>query len=81
MGAEDRLASHLHASTFSSFSLAASDFDQFSFKFRKPPDTVSISFPVSAICFTVVRRSIVDRANRSKPGDNDDSPKCARFTS
>ena len=33
MGAENRLASHLHAGTFGTFpSLASSDFDQFPFK-------------------------------------------------
>jgi hypothetical protein len=36
MGAEDRLASHLHAGTFGTFPpLASSDFDQFSFKLGK----------------------------------------------
>jgi predicted ATPase len=36
MGAQDRLASHLHAGTFGTFPpLASSDFDQFSFKLGK----------------------------------------------
>src|SRR5262249_52958373 len=50
MGAEDRLASHLHASMFCSFpSLASSGFDQFSFKFRQAPNTVSISLPPGVV--------------------------------
>ena len=36
MGAEDRLASHLHAGTFGTLPpLASSDFDQFSLKLRE----------------------------------------------